>query len=402
MTDLAAPGHAAPTTRGLTGIAIAIVVSTTVVSHSFGRSTFGLLLPAVEDTLGLSHGRAGIGGTIIYVAYLVGVLSVAWVAPRVEPISIMRCGLAVGAAGLAVLATAPSFGQLLVGLALAGGAGAGIWITAPAIATAEVPAARRGVVIGMLSATIGLGTFLVGMGTNAYRSATGDEGAWRAVWGLEAVVALGFVAATVLIVRPQRTDKVAGGIQLSQLRAVPNWVRVTGAYAAFGAIGAGVNSFLVTALEENNGLSRHQASTLYSAMGLCAIAGAPLLGLLSDRKGRRGVMVGVLAVIVVSMTLLSIGHGPLAVGAVGLLGLVWSSYPVLTAAYVRDHVGARDFATAFAAMTVLYSIAAMLTPAAVGWLADATGSFMAPFVAMAGLAGVAVALMASVPTGGAA
>ena len=107
-------------------------------------------------------------------------------------------------------------------------------------------------------------------------------------------------------------------------------------------------------------------------------------------RAARGVMVGVLAVIVASMGLLSVAHGPVAVGAVGLLGMVWSSYPVLTAAYVRDHVGARDFATAFAAMTVIYSIAAMFTPAAVGWLADASGSFTAPFVAMAALAAAAV------------
>jgi hypothetical protein len=99
------------------------------------------------------------------------------------------------------------------------------------------------------------------------------------------------------------------------------------------------------------------------------------------------------------MTLLASGSGAVAMAGVALLGVVWSSYPVLTAAYVRDQLDARAFATAFAAMTVIYSLAAMATPAPVGWLADTTGSFAVPFAVLAALAAAATLLLGSIRPG---
>jgi len=111
-----------------------LICCTTIVSHSFGRSTFGLLLPAIEDDLGLSHSQGGLPGTGIYVAYIVGVLAVAVSASHVEPITIMKFGLATAAIGLLMASTASGLAMLTIGVALAGGAGAGIWLTAPVLA----------------------------------------------------------------------------------------------------------------------------------------------------------------------------------------------------------------------------------------------------------------------------
>jgi MFS family permease len=390
-----------PTRRGSTlTVAAVLVVLTTIVSHAFGRSTYGLLLPAIEEGLGLSHSQTGLGGTVIFAAYFLGVVAVTVAAPRVEPVTIMRCGLAVAAVGLVVLSTAQGMVGLIIGLALAGGAGAGIWITAPTIATTGVAPERRGLVIGLLSASIGFGTFCVGMGTNALRAATGDEGAWRPIWVAEAVFTVALLIGIVAIVRPARTARSTGGFSLAQLAEVPAWKRVTGASAAFGAVGAGFAPFLVAALEEDIGLSRSTASTLFAVMGLTGIVGAPLLGALSDRLGRRPVLLGVAVVIALGALAVALMRGPAITIPILVFGGTWSSFPILVATYVRDHADARAFGRAYGTMTIFYSVAAFVSPIVVGTLADRTGSFRVSYLVLAGVATISILLVAVLPRGG--
>ncbi len=382
-------------------IGSAMVALTPIVSHAFGRSTYGLLLPAMEDTLGLNHAQTGLGGSVIYVAYLLGVIAVAALSRRCEPITIMRGGVAIGAAGLAWMATVHSLPALLVGLFLTGGAGAGIWITGPAILTSTVRPERRGVVIGLLTASVGLGTFVIGMGTNAVRTAAGDELLWRPIWVVEAVVTLAILLGLVALARPPRTASTARtgtpGFNLEPLRAVPQWPRVTAAYALFAAVGAGFSPFVVRALQSDAGLSKHGASTAFAAMSLLAIPGAPVMGLVSDRWGRKHVMVFVLAVAAAGTAVVATTTGPLAVAGLFLFGSVWSSYPTLVATYVRDHTEARGFGEAFSTMTIFYGAAALGTPFLTGWLADLTGHFRTPYLGLSGLCAVGALLMARLP-----
>ena len=125
-----------------------------VVSHTFGRSTMPLLLPAIADDLGLSATASGATGSVNMAAYLCGVITVTYLASRVAPTVLLKCGLWIVLSGLLCLGTAPNTNQLMVGTALAGLGGAGIWLTMPIIATADVPVSRRGAVMGLLLSLI--------------------------------------------------------------------------------------------------------------------------------------------------------------------------------------------------------------------------------------------------------
>ena len=136
---------------------------------------------------------------------------------------------------------------------------------------------------------------------------------------------------------------------------------------------------------------------LFRSRSLLSIPGAPLLGLLSDRFGRKPVMVTVLTVAATGTAVVALGRGHVAVAGTFLFGAVWSSYPTLTATYVRDHTEARAFSGAFSTMTIFYGAAALCAPFSTGWAADRTGHFRTPFAGLSLICLVGAVLMAGLP-----
>lgn len=367
-----------------------LVCFTATVSHSFGRSVYGLLVPAIEADLGISHAEAAVPATAIYAAYVAGVVLVAAVGARFEPITIMRAGLAVAAAGLLVSGSATNLTMLTIGVGLTGMAGAGIWLTAPVLATAFVPAHRRGLVIGLLLATIGVSNIVLGFVTNSLRDRAGDETLWRPVVQIETAVTLLLLAGLIVLARFPSTRRIDGGFSLDQLRLVPGWLKLTLAYALFGGMTAAFASFVVAAVEEQGGFSPNGATLVFMAMGIGGVILAPTTGALSDRFGRLQMLALSLTALLLANLFIALGPKPVvAVGAV-LYGSAAGATPALVATYVRDHVEDRTFSRVLATMTLLFSVMAAVTPAVIGVVADATGSFTVPYLLMAAMTAVSV------------
>jgi MFS family permease len=377
-----------------------VIASTTVVSHAFGRSSYGLLIPAIEDSLGLSHAEAGFGGTLIYGSFLGGTLLVASAGRRVEPVTLMRLGLLVATFGLALNAVAPNYLVLLMGLTLTGAAGAGIWVPAPTVATAGIDPDRRGFVIGLLTATIGLGMLMTGLGTNLLRGVADNQALWRPVWALQATATLVLLVLMVTMVRQEPTSPATGGgVNLSLLRTLPGWRQLTLAYALYAIVGGGFFSFVVAALEQDGGLRRGTATAVFAAMGLAGAIAAPATGRLSDGIGRQPVMIGSVATVgLAAVAVASRSPVIVVIGAV-VFGAIASSFPTQVAAYVRDHAEAREFAGIFATMLMFFSVAAIVAPTAMGWLADQTGSFTVPYLMISGLSLAIIIALTRLPGG---
>lgn len=376
-----------------------IVCLTTVVSHSIGRSIYGLLLPAIEDDLDLTHSQAGLPSSGIFVLYVVGVLAVVFASPRVEPITIMRTAFVVSVVGLVVVATANGLVALTLGVSLVGGAGAGIWMTAPVLATEYVSERRRGLVIGALTSTIGLANVSLGVGTRALRRSSNNDLLWRPIWWIALVFTAGLLIALVTVVRFSPTDRIrTNGIDLGILKRVPHWRQVTVAYAIFGGMSAGFGAFIVAALEEHGGLSRSSSAVVFSLMGVSGMIAAPLTGALSDRLGRLIMMRVALASLVLANACVAIGgQWPVMAGAI-IYGAGASSFPALIATYVRDSLDNRSFSQALAIMTILFSIVAAILPTVVGAVADATDSFQWPYLLIAVLPAISLGLLSTVTT----
>lgn len=368
-----------------------------VVSHTLARSTFPVLLPAIEDELLDSHQQAGLLTTINFGAYLCGVALVTTISGRYEPIRVLLTGLVSAAMGFVLLSMADGFGLLGLGLALTGLGSAGIWMSVPAIATSTVPANRRGTVMGLLSSMMGLGIVTVSQGTNAFRAVRSDDQAWRPTWVAASIYAVVLIMLIAALLRPPKTARIAGGVSLTRLRTVPGWLSLIVGYWLFGAIVASFTPFFGVALEES-GLSRAHVGNLYSAFGLAAVIGAVSFGRVSDRVGRRPVLLGAMLVIAASGLLVVVGREPYAAIAAVSFGVASYTFPVLVAAHLSDHLKDREFSNAFGALTLIYGTALVIGPVISGTIGDSRFGFDLVFLLVTALACVSAVFLSRLPT----
>lgn len=370
-------------------VTIVVVAAVAGVAQTFGRFTYSLLFTDVRDDLGISNTLAGTVGTLNLVAYLTATLIVSLVVSRFGLTVVTRTGIAVSAAGIALLAWAPNLGVLIAGQIVTGLGGAAVWVTVPGIAAATLGPDRRGLAIG--SAGAGLGVAVVIASTIESRVGTNE---WRTVYRIELVAALVILVLAFIVlpmIRPAPVGERPTG--LAVLRQVPGWRAMFLSYSLYGlTVGLFIN-FLVASLEDDSGYTAAQAATAFSAFGVGTIFGGPVLGPLSDRAGRRVALALAFALLVVASLIIPTGAKPWSVVAAFLFGLGFSATPTGVAARITDHVDATGFGAAFGIATLGFGGALMTGPQLGGLIGDATNSF-APVFYLAATASAAGGVLA--------
>jgi len=231
------------------------------------------------------------------------------------------------------------------------------------------------------------------------RHLSGDDGAWRPTWLAGMVFTLVVLVAVLTTLRTGPTEQVAGGISFGQLRDVPGWIPLSFGYATFGVVVSVFTPFLGAKLEED-GFSRGHVSAIYSIMGVAAIPGAIGIGRLSDRIGRRPVLLGTMVGMCAASLLVLTGREPFASISAAVFGACSFAFPVMVATVVRDHTSDRAFSQALGAMTLIYGIGLIVGPIAAGAIADGRFGFDLVYQLVALATVLAIWLVWKLPRGG--
>jgi MFS family permease len=206
---------------------------------------------------------------------------------RFGPGRLLGAGALLAALGCALFALAGSMGLAYTGRLLIGAGAGASWIGALAVIAQNFPRQRFAVLAGGTQAFGMLGATMGQLPLSFVVEAQG----WRAaVWCLAALAALlGLLLPITLQRRPA-----SGGGSVAPLRglgtAVRNpqtWLCSLFGMAMVGPIVAFSGLWAVPYLMQVHGLERTGAAGIASAMFLAWAVGAPVLGALSDRLGRR-------------------------------------------------------------------------------------------------------------------
>ncbi len=256
---------------------------------------------------------------------------------------------------------------------------------------------RRGLAIGLAGSGIGVSVLFCSLLTALVHALAGP-GAWRQVWAVEAVIALGAWAVASRVLRLP-VAATAGRVRVSALRDTPGWVGLFVSYALYGLAVSIYMTFLVTALQSDGGFSAPHAAAVFAVVGVLVAGGGVLLGRLSDRIGRRRALVLSYLLMTVGIVLVPLGAEPWAVLSAVAFGLPMSGAPAVTAAHLSDHTEPRTFAAAFGAITLGFGVVQLGGPQLGGWIGESSGSFTPAFLLAAAAALGAAAASATLPGG---
>ena len=376
-------------------IVVLLIALAAAVGHAFGRFSYGVVLPAVRDDMGITNALAGSIGAANVSAYLLGTIAVAWATSRFRLASVMRLGLILVTLGLLMASLATGPWSLSAGLLLTGMGGAFLWIPSPVIAADALPDNQRHLAVGWLGSGVGLGIMFASIVAGMLRSSEGDS-SWSSVYQIQFGVGFILLVLVLFFVRHQQ-DAPSGGAGIggfTALRKMPGWLPLIFAYATFGFINLLVVGFLTTRLEDDSGWSTGDAAFAFSLMGLAMIFGGPIFAAFAKRIGIRltlalafGLWPILLGIVMLGLSL------PVLIACLGL-GLLFSAFPILITLYVVENTTPEDYGPSFSAATLAFGITQIISPPVGGLIADMTGSFTIVFLlaAMMGLLGLTVSL----------
>lgn len=393
-------------------LALALLLSLgTVVSNSFARFAYALVLPAMRNDLDWNWSQAGALNTVNAVGYLAGGVLTWLLVDRVGNRALFSVGLPVTA--VAVLATGLSgdFFWLSSLRAVAGVAGAMVFICGGALASNIFPddASRATMSITVFYGGSGIGLILCGVAIPLILEWGGDA-AWPQAWFWMGGVSLAMSLAAVMAAR--RVAEPSTLRARTKMRARPRprpgtawpvgkFVPALAAYVAFAFGYIGYMTFVIAWMREQ-GASTMDVVLVWSLLGFATLI-APVLWRATFQRWGGGKLMAAMLVI------LAVGAGlPLVAGSLAamlvsaaLFGSAMFSIPSAVGVLIRQQLATPVWGAAMAVFTIVFASGQVAGPVVTGWLADVYGSLrpgLALSVAVL-LAGAAVALAQRPPQG---
>lgn len=337
--------------------------------------TLGIVLPEVRASLRLAEVEAGALFSVLFVAASIASLVGGRLADRAGRFAVLLTGLVLlSVPGLIMFVDAYAVALVLFGL---GGIGYGFVSIALFALLADLLPVRRGLAAGLLSVTYGTGALVGPLLASAVTGAAGWRAAFVAVGAMSLAMASlqALRRSTVEPLRATRGSGAGGGTAALRVgrpsftRSVNRDVLLVTAGSFFGGVLFwATSSWAPTVLRADKALTLGEAAIVMAAWGAMPMVGSVLVGLLSDRLGRKVVMLwiafpGALAVIGIYTLLHSVAA--LAVGF-ALLGLLRSPIPSQVVALGQDSAEGHATATASGLVMAGYYAAAVVVPLVTG------------------------------------
>jgi sugar phosphate permease len=383
---------------------VVLALATLVVFGSLGLARFGytMVLPSMQDGLGMDNTQTGVLATANLVGYLALAVIGGAAAARYGPRSVIAAGLALAGAAMLLTGLANGFYAAAAWRALTGiGSGASN-VPVMALLASWFATRRRGLAAGIAVSGSSLALIFVGAVVPRVLDAYGDDG-WRMCWyifgGVTLLLAVG--GFFLLRNRPSELGLKPLSANSEDPVAVPGveslqWGRVYRSaavwhlglvYVAFGFSYIIYMTFFTKHLIAEGGYTEDAAGSLFMTMGWVSLVCGLLWGAVSDVIGRRRALIIVYLIHAVAFSLFALWPEPagFTISAV-LFGLSAWSIPAIMAAACGDVLGPRLAPAALGLITLLFGIGQAIAPSIAGAIADATGSFFAAFLLASGVA----------------
>jgi MFS family permease len=340
-------------------------------------ATLGISLPEVRQTLLLSEIEAGSLFSAIFVVAALASAIAGRLSDKTGRKSVLLMGIGFLSLGFATAGVSQSYPMMLL---LLGITGLGYGFTTPSLygLMSDLLPSRRGLGTSFVSVSYGIGGSLGSVVSSSVITRFG----WRAAF--LSVALMGAIIGALEMLWIKSTSSGQGTERRLPYRKAVNPNLVLLAVAQF--FGASVfwssASWTPTVLRGAKELSLSETGFVMAVWGLTPMIGALLLGALSDRFGRKVVILwsaypGALVSFVVYYWLMS--PGSLALGLF-LFGILKATVPSLVVALAQDSVPVDTIGTASGAIMSMHYVSAVTAPLVAARLIAGTGDMLLSMV----------------------
>ncbi len=383
-------------------ISIVIAAAAAIVTVSMGvRQAFGLFLPDMSVELGIGRSSFGLALALQNLLFgllqpFTGALGDKYGAGRlvaagavVYALGLIGASFAGGAIGLYL-----SFG-LLVGMAMS----ATTFVTVLGAVGRVVPAEKRSLAFGIVTAGGSVGQFLVVPGGQMLIAEFGWRNALVALAGLISVM---IVLAIGVAGRPAQATEAGADQSLGEaLREARGhrgfWLLnagffVCGFHIAF--IGTHFPAYLT-----DKGLGLSTGASALALVGLFNILGSWFFGVGGDRWSKKGMLAWLYAarsVVMIAFLLAPLSQTSALVFA-GAIGFLWLGTVPLTSGLIGQIFGIRYLSTLYGIVFLSHQVGSFFGAWSAGLMFDWTGSYDSVWIASVALGFIAAALHLPIP-----
>lgn len=305
-------------------------------SHHTSNSLLNPLLPLIRDTFGMSYAQSGFAVSAF--ALSAGLANAPWglFADRVGSRAVIVAGLVLMAGTSVALSIAGSYEWLLLMLVAMGIVSGSYHAPAAALIAKAYSPSVRGAVMGMHITGGHLSFFAAPLVAGILATATGT---WRSpyLWFAIAPIVCGGL---LWLVAPKLHERPEPGDRFAAFREIGRVFRDVGPLVSLAMIFqlglSAVLAFLALYLVDARGISPVLAAAMFGLPQLVGVVGAPLGGALSDRVGRKAVILTALAALGPAIFALTVVPNELLVLPLIVIGLAFSMRSVVTETLVLD------------------------------------------------------------------
>jgi MFS family permease len=356
----------------MTGVLVALV------AISFARLSYGVVLPFMKDGLFISYKSAGLLGTITSLGYLVTVLFAGIISTKWGGKSTILLGLFLIIVGFFNLSIAPSYWYSSIFMFLLGVGTAFTFTPLIAILIEWYPH-RKGLVIGCVNSSAGIGLLFVGI-LVPFLNEIYPETSWRLTWKIFGIISFLVFFKTLFFIKnpPLKETVIHPSLSTKQIYTNRNVVVVGLIYGIVGITFIVQSIFMMSFMLEA-GLHQQFAGQLVAFNGMLSIFSSPVWGGVSDRLGRRNALI-----LAMGLNLLSTIIPVLFPNAFGftmnqlIQGVIATGMFTLIQALSTEQVSSRDTPVAFSYVTFYFAAGQFIGPTLAGWIID-YGGFKSTF-----------------------
>jgi MFS family permease len=358
-------------------MAFALVLALAMGTSTYAGYAFGVLGPSIIGEFAISRFQLGLLTTCFFLVG--GPLSLA-AGPATDRFGarrVMLVAFAIATLAIVAMALAPAYPAMLLAAGLAGLALAtGNPVTNKLIAD-ELPAGRRGLVMGSKQAGVQVGAFLAG----ALLAPLAVQVGWRSALGWSALVpAAGLVAALLVLPRRRGLHADHAPDQVPMGGGLPIGIRWLAAYAFLMGSGiASVNAYLPLYLVERGAATQELAGVVVALIGLVGIGSRVAWGWASERMPTFSLpllLLGVGAVVAIGLVIaierVGLWIAWPAAALIGATAVTWNAVGMLA---VISESGSRLAGRASGVVTFGFYIGFVGSPMVFGLLVDSLDSY---------------------------